>query len=97
MLDALQRTQNRTLKEMKRIQEEVQERADALAWRGRLTLVGAAGAIALTSALMFRTSPAARAPQVSEPAPSPTQVERAQQEEGRALPASFKRQGAEDE
>lgn len=88
MLDALQRTQNRTLKEMKRIQEEVQERADALAWRGRLTLVGAAGAIALTFALLFRGGPAPDAAQGPQPEPS---VE--QRAEAGTLPAGFKREG----
>jgi hypothetical protein len=91
MLDALQRTQHRTLKEMKRIQEEVQERADSLAWRGRLTLVGAAGAIALTFALLFRNGPAP----VAAHAPAPQVAPQAQVEQ-QTLPASFKRAPAEE-
>ena len=53
LMDALQRSQHRTLSEMQRIQEEVTERADALARRARRTVVACACAVLLALGIGF--------------------------------------------
>jgi len=107
LLDALQRAQNRTVGELRRIQDEVQERTDSLAWRGRMAIAGAVGAVALLFALFYGGGSAAPAsapgsvgeatarpsPAASpEPAAEPSAAAATADGEGeRTLPAGFPR------
>ncbi|MCO5166858.1 MAG: hypothetical protein M9894_10890 [Planctomycetes bacterium] len=84
LMDVFQRAQSRALGEVQRIQDEAHRRAEHLAWRSRLALVGSAGLVALS--VIFGVARPAPAPVVIAPAtaeaerPAPT-----------TLPAGFRR------
>jgi hypothetical protein len=61
MARAMLATQEQTWAEMQRMHEELQDGADRLAWRGRMTLVGCAGVVAIFFASLL--APGADAPQ----------------------------------
>lgn len=89
LMDSFQRAQSRALGEVQRFQDEAHRRAEQLAWRSRLALVGSAAlvAVALIVSVVARPDPApmvlvpstAEAP-AAPGAPAPT-----------TLPAGFRR------
>lgn len=70
MIERLERSQTETITEMHRIQKDVKEREERLAWKQRMVMIGAAGVFAIATGLMF-TNP----PPSAQPAPA-TQVVR---------------------
>lgn len=86
LMDVFQRAQSRALGEVQRIQDEGHRRAEQLAWRSRLALVGSAGLVAL--AVIFG---------VARPAPVvvlPAATAEAERPAVTTLPAGFPREVA---
>lgn len=64
LLDQFVRSQNHTVSEMHRLEDEAREREEALARQGRMTLVGSVGFLAIMAAAFFgaRQAPVAQSP-----------------------------------
>jgi hypothetical protein len=93
MVDMLVRSQNRTLAEMHRLEEDSQQRAEELARRSRVTLVGAAGFLAIL-AVAFLGASGPSQPQIAPvyvpvSTPSHAAAPKPKQSAPKALPAGM--------
>lgn len=92
LMDAFQTAQSRAIGEVQRIHDETHRRAEQLAWRSRLSLVGSAGLVAM--AVFFGFAQASPPPVIVVPSESVAEAPRDPSSGPTTLPAGFRREPA---
>lgn len=93
LMDAFQQAQSRAIGEVQRIHDETHRRAEHLAWRSRLSLVGSAGLVAI--AVIVGLARPSTPPVFVMPAATTAEAPRPASSAPTSIPAGFRRAPAE--